>query len=439
MKINRIYVKNIKAIKEVEVIPAGAHLIVFGGNNKGKTTLLKSLIDRLRSRKPQIVLKEGQSDGIYEMELTDGSIIRWVVKPNTEQLSYTTKEGITIKSGVIKTISQRYFGKEFDINKFLSSSPLEQLKTFQNLFNLNFDEIDEKIQNLSQERYGKKQVLAEYVKKYSVAETLDISVERDRLSEEISALESKREQLKKEKKNIQARNKKFQEQYKQEVEEVSKKAKEVERYNVKCETIRTLYDTLLKFKDTEFADCIDFQKAQEIASQYKPRVIPVVSPPPKLEDDAVVSHKLIEVENKIDTLKNLLENINEVEMLEADIKSLTTQISKLREQKKKLLLSAELPEGFTADLDNNILLYNGYPLTPEQQSSSALIIAGLKLASKVAGEVKSLYVDAAVLDKNSLREVLDWCDKNGYQLLCEIPDYEGGEIEYKIIHEKGDL
>jgi hypothetical protein len=74
-------------------------------------------------------------------------------------------------------------------------------------------------------------------------------------------------------------------------------------------------------------------------------------------------------------------------------------------------------------------------LQKNQISSSRLYIAALQLAAMELGEVKALHFDCSTLDKNSLKEVLDWASINDLQLLIEKPDFQAGEIQYQIISE----
>ena len=46
-----------------------------------------------------------------------------------------------------------------------------------------------------------------------------------------------------------------------------------------------------------------------------------------------------------------------------------------------------------------------------------------------------MHFDASFLDKNSLAEIQLWANENDLQLLIERPDYDGGDIQYKIINE----
>src|SRR5690625_7594735 len=114
MKIKRIEVKNYKAISKEELNLNGCSAIITAGNNKGKTSILRGLIDRLHSDKPDLVLKQGESKGHNAIELTDGSKIEWNFTGKSERLSYTTPEGAKQTTGVIGAIGAGFFGRQSD-------------------------------------------------------------------------------------------------------------------------------------------------------------------------------------------------------------------------------------------------------------------------------------------------------------------------------------
>ena len=62
-KVKRITVSNLKAVSELTADFNGCTAIITGGNNKGKTSFLRSLPDRLRQQKPDKILKEGEVEG----------------------------------------------------------------------------------------------------------------------------------------------------------------------------------------------------------------------------------------------------------------------------------------------------------------------------------------------------------------------------------------
>lgn len=73
----KITVSNLKAISNLSADFNGCTAIITGGNNKGKSSFLKSLPERLKSVKPDTILKEGAEEGFAEWELTTGEKLIW--------------------------------------------------------------------------------------------------------------------------------------------------------------------------------------------------------------------------------------------------------------------------------------------------------------------------------------------------------------------------
>ena len=55
-KIKSIKVENYKALENEQVELNGSSIIMIAGNNKGKSSLLKGLIDRFQGNKPSVCL-----------------------------------------------------------------------------------------------------------------------------------------------------------------------------------------------------------------------------------------------------------------------------------------------------------------------------------------------------------------------------------------------
>ena len=147
-KVQSIIVKNIKAIKEENLNLNGCSAIISGGNNKGKSTLLRTLIDRLNKKKPEQIVRQGEENGSYVMELTNGDTIALNAKSDTIKL--VTSEGYF--DNKIGSINQRYFGKQFDIDAFMELTPLKQAEKLQALLGLDFSALKEQYESNMEER-----------------------------------------------------------------------------------------------------------------------------------------------------------------------------------------------------------------------------------------------------------------------------------------------
>jgi len=398
MKIQKISVKNFKAISEQEMEFNGCSAIVTAGNNKGKTTLLRGLIDRFRSEKPEIVVKQGEQKGHSTMELTDGSVIEWKFTDKSESFSMTTKDGIKQTAGVLSGIGERYFGKRFDIDKFLNSGPKSQIKALQELVGLDFTDIDNR---------------------YRTA--YEVRTEANREVKRLRALNVPKPE-KVEKPDIEALKVKFQDAKK--FNEAQKK-----KFDQKDELFRIMGSISDMLGDTIFQELFQFAEANKLVQSIEIEEDKNID---LIEDEIFESNKQL---RKFDSyerdLKTYQDWIKGGKEANAAAEKSDKKVSGIETEKKKMIAGADVPGDF--DITEDGILYKGLPLTDSQISSSGKYIAALKLGSMVLGEVKSLHFDASSLDKNSLAEIQKWAIKNDLQLMIERPDFQGGDFKYEIV------
>ena len=396
MKVKKITVNNLKAISALTADFNGCTAIITGGNNKGKSSFLRSLPERLQGKKPEIIVKQNETEGFAEWELTDGSKFIWKFDTKTkkgESLTFITKDGI--KASVTKGIAQRYFSSGFDIDEFLASSPKKQQQLLQLLVGLDFTEID-----------------GQYKYAYDERTRLNTIAKNEQFR--LTPID---DNLPKTETDIAALHTKF---------------LKANTHNQHCETMAkekiSYAEALKRKKDT-------LKSIQDDISN--------------LEAGAANTEKWLKENSKIDViaLEQAIEYAvsvnNKIQMNQAAKKQKTaageanrkaeaanTEVQRIEKLKAEKIRNAKIPDGFI--FTESGILYNDLPLTKEQQSSSSLYIAALKLASMNLGEVKTLYFDASTLDKNSLAEIETWANENDLQLLIERPDFDGEDIQYVI-------
>ena len=486
MKVKKITVQNFKAISEQEVNFDGCSAIVTAGNNQGKSSLLRGLIDRLRGEKPNIILKDGEEKGFNILELTDGSRVEWKFTEKSESLAYITKDGIIQKTGVISAIGKKYFGVKFDIDTFLHSTPKKQVSILQGVVGLDFTEID----NRYYVAYDKRTIAnnklrdlrGELKEKPLEVEGVDLSklvAQKDVL---VKKFNDELDGIKKE--NNETRNK-----YNKEVSECREVfEKENDKNREEFESARNLLRNSIEAQNKEneilannirnlelemknirnavssqlFTPFIDFDKMQEVINNcqrpepyriFEQEAETIVRKVAELEQVAVPIYQderqdkteLVEIEKKITEAYN---NNEAFTNYKRDMQEYNEWIAKGKEakenadktdkevkgietEKKEMIKTANIPSCFK--IGENGILYNGYPLNDNQVSSSAKYIAGLKLGLLTLGDVRTMHFDASFLDKKSLDEVQVWASENDLQLLIERPDFDGGKIMYDII------
>lgn len=400
MKIKKIEVKNYKALDQKELNLNGCSAIVTGGNDKGKTSMLRGLVDRLRSEKADVIVKEGEEKGYNVIELTDGSRIEWNFTKKSERLHYITSEGIKQTSGVIGAIGEKYFGKQFDIDSFLNSGPKKQQETLEDISGADLQEIEERYKEAYEERTEKNRELKRI---------------RSRKLEEPGKVEKPDvDSVKEELKEARQQN----EEHRQATQKVSSLKGHIQRVS---ETI----------DETPFEELFDYDKAQDIIDDIDvPEKVDVETLEEKLD-------KAQEQLRKYDAYERDLEEyeewVKEGKKAAKEAEKADEKVKAIEQEKQEAIAEADFPEGF--DINEDGLTYKGLPLDDKQISESAKHIAALKLGYMVIGEVKTLHFSASALDKNSLNEVQEWAEEKDLQLLIERPDFDGGDIKYELINE----
>lgn len=433
MKIKSIKVTNFKAIENQELNLNGASAIITGGNNKGKSSLTKGLIDRFRGERPEVIVKEGEEKGVSTMELTDGSKIKWSFTKKTENFSFTTADEIKMTTGVLKQIGAKYFGIKFDIDKFLTAGKAEAKKMVEKLLNVDLSDLEEK-----------------YSTKYSERTEVNREVTRLRNLNKVEPLLVEKvdlEKLKQEKESIKNENEALKQKWKDDNEAHQKEAIEFNKLQDKRDGdiifVSNAQEELKKYKGSILSDYIDFsaidlkfnelpeaEEKKEITSLDEPEYKDLSEIDAKIENAAQVNAEAEAYQ------ANLVEYNNWVsEGLKQKKKAdkLNKELDKIKQEKVDRLKAANIPEEF--ELTDDGIIYKGLPLDSNQISTSAKYICALKLGSLVLGKIKALHFEASALDKNSLAEIQEWAKGKDYQLLIERPDWNDGPIEYKILED----
>ena len=399
-KVKRIKVQNVKAIVDQEINLNGATAILCGGNNKGKSTLLRCLKDRLLKLKADHLIRSGESEGFYEMTFTSGDVISWELSTKTkagEKLTLTSKDGN--KTSVITDIIKWFNPGSFDIDKFLNESPAAQRKTLEKLLSLDFSLLDEKYAKAVEERKDANRdvdrIEITYKGKY-VDEKLPIEITpTDELQKELLGVESHNEKLRlwlDQEAQLLARRKQL----------------EVE--------LRQINDKMGELDDL-ISDEANQPKSPEHVAELTQRLGAA-----RQLNVSVEANNALRI--ALDSLSALKEVAHEKDLAVKDILA----------EKDDMIKAAKMPEGFGFSEEG--ILYNKLPLTREQLSSSSIYIAALKLASINVGNVRMLHFDASMLDKSSLGDVLRWAEGQNLQLCIERVMFEGdSDITYEVIEE----
>jgi hypothetical protein len=405
-KIKKITVSNLKAVSALTADFNGCTAIVTGGNHKGKSSFLKSLPERLRGNKPDVVLKHGEKEGFAEWELTTGEKFIWSFDEKKEKLTFITERNI--KTSLTKDISSHYFPPVFDVDEFLNTTPAKQKAALQKLTGIDFTEIDQLYKQAYEARAWENKKLAEEKAK------------RQLLDPNLPQTEAPTEELEKELSGIDVHNYRFaniQKGVQEKKKQSEENDKEIEELLTKIQVIKEK-NTLLS---NEIIAGLKWMEEEKNQPKTNAESLKVQIDKIKQDNKAIAENNRIREHHKV------------VEKCEENARLADEEVKRIESEKLDVIKNASMPDGFGFSDDG--ITYNGFAFNKDQLSSSAIYIGALKLAALGLGEVKTLHFDASYLDKNSLAEIEQWANDNDLQLLIERPDFEGGEIEYQLLCE----
>lgn len=442
-KIQTIKLSNFKSISDLEVNFKGCTAIITGGNNKGKTSFLRGIPDRIRFVRPDVMVKQGNKEGKGELTLTSGEKFVWDFDTNgRDKLTYITFDG-SQRQSVTKELGSSFFPVTFDIDKFLQSPPKNQAKQLQAIVGLDFTDIDKRYEvaynkrtelNREAEIYHvklEKMLKAPHVEFVDLTElTAKKEAEKNKLNakyqENKKANQAKREEWEKEKSFIDN-------------QVIAHNKAEVEKVNTlrKCQdAIAVLIGAGYKGNEAfEFVTGLeeDIQPGQKASELYPAEPTYIEEMPDRSELDKIDSEIIAASETNAaaQKYKEYADHKNATEAAKQKAEDADRIVKEIESERHSLIASCSMPEGISITPEG--ILVDGLPLDRNQISTSKLYTAALRIASMGLGEVRTLYFDASFLDKNSLGEIEKWASENDLQLLIERPDFDGGEIQYELI------
>lgn len=428
-KIRTIKIENFKAVAEFTADFKGCTAIITAGNNKGKTSFLRGIPDRIRFVRPDVMVKEGETQGKGVMTLTTGERFEWNFdSKGKDQLTFFSSDNI--KQNVTKDLGAKYFPPIFDIDKFLQSSPKEQAKQLQKIIGIDFTAIDERYLKAYNERTTRNTESEKYHVKLSAMLKMDKVDAVD-----LTNLQEQKLREKGRLNNLYLENKKENDSrrsvYNISVNEFNLQS---QNHTTKLSAINNALETLTKYgyEGKEVAKFIDANKVFNLTPPVEPEYIT-----PEIPDssslDAIDAQILAasETNDKARQYKEYIDYKSNTELAAEQAKEANELVKAIEKERNDMIASAKFPKGISITTEG--ITIDGLPLDKNQVSTSKLYTTALRIASMNLGEVKSLYFDASYLDKNSLSEIEAWANENDLQLLIEKPDWEGGEIKYEIV------
>jgi len=421
-KIQTIKISNFKAITDLEANFNGCTAIITGGNNKGKTSFLKGIVDRIRFVRPDVMVKKGEQEGRGELVLDSGEKFLWEFdNAGKDKLTYITNQG---RKSVTKDLGYQFFPPVFDIDKFLQSSPKEQVKQLQAIVGVDFTSIDSRYQKAYDIRTERNREAEIYRVK------LDKMMKAEKVEEiDVTKLKAAKEEEKNKLNALYLENKKANDVKRKEYTDL-KNAVSLDL--IKIDKLNEAYEMFVAngYKGNEISKFIK-DKLSSLPKVEEPTYIEEI--PDRTKLDKIESDLLAASETNALAQKyqEYIDYKAEKEAAEEKADQADTEVKAIEAERKSMIESVKFPEGIA--IDHTGITVDGLPLDRNQISTSKLYCSALRIASMNLGEVRTLYFDASFLDKITLGEIQTWANENDLQLLIERPDFDGGDIKYELI------
>ncbi len=442
-KIQKITIKNFKAISEQEADFKGCTGIVTGGNDKGKTSLLKGIVDRIRFIRPEVMVKRGEKEGSAELILDSNERFEWQFDvKGKDKLTWFSSDNKTKKS-VTTELGRKYFPPVFDIDQFLASTPKKQIEQLQEILGVDFTDVDARYQVAYDDRTDKNREAEKFQVKLTQMLKVEPVVAVD-LTELQNKKQAERDRLNKLYQENKATNDKLREGYQADCERIRKEVEEYNktntenRLNLNAANDATFVLTSLGYVEKSLGDFLAALKDKvTIDQQYTAPELPdyIEEMPPSTELEKIDAEILTasDTNTRAAEYQKYIDHKTATDRAKLDAKEADEKVKAIEEERQKLIQSAKFPKGISITAEG--ITVDGLPLDRNQIGSSKLYIAALKIGALSLGEVQTLYFDASYLDNKNLKEVEEWADQEGYQLLIEMPDRSAGEIKIELVEE----
>lgn len=445
-KIAKIEIKNLKKIPFAELDLQGKSVIVTGSNDKGKSTVLRTFIDRIRGEKPELIVTEGQEEGKSFMVLTSGERFEWEynTKGKDKLTLYTTKNH---RINVTKEIAAEYFPPAFDIDVFIKAEPKKAGIMLQKLVGLDFTAVDVEYKAAYEARtLANAEANREVIRLQGMNRNIEF-VAPVKTEELLAQKEAIREKLNKQylenKRTNDAMRSLWEESNRLKQQQISEFNQEQTYKSDRIKKATTCLDILreLGYQGLEVTEFIEeIQRSIEEKKVYAPLPIPDYITP-EVPDDAeikAIDQKIADaaaINQRAQDWKNLQDQKERVNVANQNAKEADDRVKAAELAKKDLIATAKLPEGISFAADGSITV-DGFPLSDAQISSSKKYITALRLGSLNLGDVESMYFDASYLDRANYEAVQKWADEKGLQMLVEKASWLEEDLKYEIVESK---
>jgi predicted ATP-binding protein involved in virulence len=386
-QIKRIKIQNFKGLKAYEGEILGNDVYLTGKNASGKTSFIDAVWLALTGKNiPPKPVTTGAKKGVIEVELADGYIVRTKLATGKTPVSFEIENlnAVDEKDKFVKAprtwLNDRIGVIDFNVNDFFKMSDAKQVEYFCKITGVDVYELDQQIEEHSDNRKFDKKKLVELLSKagfFQPEEAEKSLVNVVELAEKIAVL--------KEAERVKAED--WQRVTEAEVEGAYIWLDEAGNKPVPSDVLAGLEN--------------DFRNSEQINA-------------------------------KIAEAKGYKEADEAIEKLQEAIQEATDGITENKDKKAVVISEKINIEGLSYDIENECFLFNALPFDRTQINTAAQLIAGLKIGASLLNEVKILKIDASLIDKENFAKVKEWTAAEGIELFVELVDREAGSLKIEI-------
>ena len=425
VKITSFEAENVKRIKAVQFTPSEDGLTIIGGKNaNGKTSVLDSIVYALGGEKyrPKNFNRDGSAvPGKIRIELSNGLIVERSGKNATLKVTDPTgrKAGQKLLNEFIEPLA-------LNLPKFLNASDKEKGETLLQIIGVGeeLSELDKQESLIYSERTlvgrdaDKKAKLAEALEYYPDApEELVSASELIKQQQEILARNGENQRKRDRVKEITFEKHRI-------FDEAQRLEEQIAELTARLEERRKAYEK------TAEDEAIAMKDAAELEDESTA----------ELEESIA---NVEEINRRVRANLTKTNAVDEAEQLQNEYKKLTGNLEAVREQRKALLDSADLPlEGLS--VSEGALVYKGQQWS--DMSSAEQLIVATAIVRKLNPECGFVLMDKLEqMDTDTLAEFGSWLETEGLQVIatrvstgeeCSIIIEDGTVAESQVKEEK---
>lgn len=400
MKILQLQSQNVKRVREVNITPDGALVVISGKNGEGKSSILDSIVYALGGgtalKNTPDPIRHGEKRAKVVLE-TEELIITRTFTPNGTKLEVTPKSGVPIASP--QAFLDNLIGKiSFDPLRFTQLDAKAQVKMLLEAAkcDINPDEIDKKKKELFDERTVINRLVKSAKARLDAIPVPVPGLKKVDLQETISEIRSLEERRK---------------EYDQYCQEISG----LQREFSSCK------NEIVRLKELLAAEEARLTEIQESGINLKAFIEGFDVP--SEEDIQDLNDRLAQSESintKVAQAEEYAKAKSELDTHQAKADELTAHIEGLESSKVDALQNAKLPVKGLA-FDENGVTFKGIPFT--QCSSAEQLKISLAIAMAANPELRVIIIrDGSLLDSDNFEVIRKMAEHYDYQVWVEVVD-----------------